>query len=570
VNGHAVRTWREVQQAASQPRLKVRLLSSFTIDPLVPHLGVALAGLGITADLTVGPYNQIIQECADPSSDSSLSHPDVLVVWARHEDTADPAPDRASAAAGAPHLLSEMASAARAAASRIPARLVFALPAVPAYRPLGTGDASNPQGVAASTAALRERLRTQLADGAATVLWDADEVVRAVGSAAAYDHRLDILAHVPYSRALLAAAGADLARAIRLAVQPARKAVVLDADGTLWSGAVSELGAAGIDLGPGPAEAHVRFQEALLRLRQAGLLLALSSKNAETDVWAAFSRREMRLRREHLSAWRIGWQPKHQAITEIAGELHISPDAMVLIDDNPAELAEARAALPGLATVAMPADPALWPQALADPAFDRLPPTDDDRARPRRVAEDQGRAQLQRTVTPEDYLPGLKIWVMARPPDRAGYRRLAQMVLKTNQMNLNGLRLSEQELAALGDRADHEVRVIDTGDRFGDYGQVGAYVLATDGTDARLVLFLISCRALGRGVERAMVAYALERARRRGAGRVLATVRETSRNEPARRFFASVGCPRPEQEFALEDVAFPPYLTMRPPPVRHG
>ena len=61
------------------------------------------------------------------------------------------------------------------------------------------------------------------------------------------------------------------------------KCVVVDCDFTLWHGAVSEVGAAGIRV----ESRHVELQERLLALRQAGVLLALCSKNVEADVWAA-------------------------------------------------------------------------------------------------------------------------------------------------------------------------------------------------------------------------------------------------------------------------------------------
>src|SRR5205085_4943656 len=129
--------------------------------------------------------------------------------------------------------------------------------------------------------------------------------------------------------------GRSLARVVRLAVRSPLKAVVVDADGTLWSGAVGELGAAGVE----PAD-HLDFQRYLLGLRASGVLLVLCSKNIEDDVWAVFDRPDMVLRREHLSAWRIGWHAKHVAVTDIAAELGVAVHDLVLVDDNPAELAE--------------------------------------------------------------------------------------------------------------------------------------------------------------------------------------------------------------------------------------
>ena len=550
--------WRELQRRGPQPTVRIRLLGSFTLDTLIPHLGLALDGLGITAGITVGPFNQIVQECGDLGSGTTRPAPDVLIVWPRLEELWGgpvPSADADSADARTSHGLDDVA----AAVGNVAAQLVVVLPATPTGRPLGAGDASSPAGVVALAAAARERFRTRLGSG--VVVCDADDIMRAVGERAAYDRRLEVLAGLPYTDRFLAAVGDALARAVRLTRQPAKKAVVLDADGTLWGGAVGEVGAEGVDLGPGPAEAYVGFQRFLLDLRANGMLLTLCSKNAESDVWAAFDRRDMRLRREHLSAYRIGWRPKHASIVELAAELNIGVDSMVFIDDNAAELAEAGAALPDLTTVMMPADPVQWPEMVNSVAFDRLPPTTDDAARAKRIFEERERDQFRRTVAPETYLKRLDIRAVARKPDLGDRRRLAQLILKTNQMNLNGHRLPEPELLQWCESPDHEIRVIEVNDRFGDYGQVGAYIVSFATPVPQLSLFLLSCRALGRGVERMMIADAFEVAGRRGSDSLVAAVEETPRNEPARAFFASIGCAHPGEPSLLERIAFPSYIT---------
>ncbi len=52
---------------------------------------------------------------------------------------------------------------------------------------------------------------------------------------------------------------------------------------------------------------------------------------------------EMINRWDHLAAARINWKPKSKNIRDIAVELDIGSDGMVLFDDNPVEGAEVRA-----------------------------------------------------------------------------------------------------------------------------------------------------------------------------------------------------------------------------------
>ena len=69
----------------------------------------------------------------------------------------------------------------------------------------------------------------------------------------------------------------------------AKSALVLDCDGVLWGGIVSEDGPNGVLLGErGKGEAYARFQALLKQLSRHGVLLAICSKNDEADVRAVF------------------------------------------------------------------------------------------------------------------------------------------------------------------------------------------------------------------------------------------------------------------------------------------
>ncbi|NBE97999.1 HAD-IIIC family phosphatase [Nonomuraea sp. KC401] len=554
--------WRELQ-AADRDAVRVTVLAAFTVDTFVPHLGVALAELGVPAAFTVGPYNQIVRECVARDSMTSRSAPDILLVWPRLEELS-PAGRHAPVPGGdgwsGPLL--DVVEAALQAGTRLGAQVLFVLPAIPEVQPLGAGDASDPHGVSARATAAREAARAKLAEIPGTLVCDADDFVRAVGGRAAYDARLEKIARIPYSARLLSVAAAAIARTARLARQPARKVIVLDADGTLWGGAVGEVGADGVDVGPGPGEAFLDFQSYLLELREAGVLLALCSKNTEADVWAALARSDMRLRREHLSAARVGWESKPDSVAEITAELGVGLDAVVFVDDNPAEIAQMGAVLPEVATVRMPEDPVHWRAAVDVAALDRPPPTEDDRLRPARVVEARRRDRGQ-AADEQQWLATLDVRVRSRTALPSDVRRLAQLAMKTNQMNLNHRRLSERDVAAICASDEHRALVFDAADRFGDYGTVGALVLSLTAADtAELDLFVLSCRALGRGIEHAMLARAQAVAALTGRSRVSAVLEEHDRNEPARLLFRDRGSPGPGERFVLAPTGMPTHLSL--------
>lgn len=556
--------WRSLVRSDRSTQMRVAFLATFTANPLEPYLGVALEDAGLPAEIWVGPYNQIVQECLSEQSQTARFRPQVLIVWPRFEELWGGSPlPLSEGAADYSREAMELAEAAMTASKRWQATVIFVLPAIPEVRPLGVGDACNDAGVAASAARVREALRQRLAGQPGVLIADAEETVRAVGTERAYDWRLMISARIPFSEEAFNRIGQRIARLILLSLKPARKVVVVDADNTLWGGAVGEDGPHGIDLRDNDrGEAYRNFQSFLLELRRAGALLALCSKNDEADVWEAFARREMRLKKEHLSAWRINWQAKSANLREIAAELHLGLDSFVMIDDNSAEIAELQAALPELACVRMPEDPADWWRVMEDAGlFDRLPPTAADMNRAVQYQQERLRAaQSQAASSPEEYLSKLGIKVSIFAPAPTDVPRFAQLVAKTNQFNLNCRRRSDVELTQMCADAGYLIRLVQARDNFGDYGIVGAFAAKLDSDRADLDTFLLSCRAMGRGIEEAMIANLFNEASRAGIEKIFAAVEEHPRNEPARRFFAGIGCNGSGVASQLHRVDWPSYV----------
>src|SRR5262249_16450645 len=96
--------------------------------------------------------------------------------------------------------------------------------------------------------------------------------------------------------------------------------------------------------------------------------------------------------------------------------------------------------------------------------------------------------------------------------------------------------LSESDTAA-------ECLAVSVKDKFGDYGLTGAMVFRDIGDVLVTDTFLLSCRALGRGVEHRMAARLGEIALERGLARIEIKFQRTQRNRPARLFLDWMGGP---------------------------
>jgi len=122
-----------------------------------------------------------------------------------------------------------------------------------------------------------------------------------------------------------------------------------------------------------------------------------------------------------------------------------------------------------------------------------------------------------------------------------GHRaRLAELSQKTNQFNTGLRRFSEVQVARRLAATDHCTISISMRDRFCDSGIIGAIFAEIDGNSLLIDEICISCRALGRNVESAMIALALAPiVDRYGLRDIAFAFREGPRNLPARMWLTS-------------------------------
>jgi hypothetical protein len=130
--------------------------------------------------------------------------------------------------------------------------------------------------------------------------------------AAYHSPRLERLAHSPFtSEALMCLAPLLCRHVLRVRAIP-RKLIVLDCDNTLWGGAVGELGSKGVIL----SRRFLQCQRFFHEQQRRGVLLALCSRNEETDVMRVWADRatEMALPLSAIVCWRINQSGQSKAV----------------------------------------------------------------------------------------------------------------------------------------------------------------------------------------------------------------------------------------------------------------
>lgn len=355
-----------------------------------------------------------------------------------------------------------------------------------------------------------------------------------------YDAHGDRFGHVPYTSAFFTALGTAIARKIHTLQSPPHKVIALDCDGTLWKGVCGEEGAAGIVIDA----PHIALQEFLLKQYEAGMLISLCSKNNEADVWAVFEQRpEMRLKRHHLVSWQINWNRKSDNIKSLASELQLGIDSFIFIDDNPLECAEVKANCPEVLVLQLPGCSDRIPQFLDHVwAFDHLQVTEESKQRTQLYQQNRDRQNLrEKTLTFSDFLASLELKVNLSPMTPEQVVRVSQLTMRTNQFNFTGKRRSVSEIQQLCDSQQLECLVTQAGDRFGDYGLVGVVLFEIVADALNVDTFLLSCRALGKGIEHTMLAKLGDMAKSLGLSYVNVMYLPTEKNQVALNFLEGIG-----------------------------
>ena len=375
--------------------------------------------------------------------------------------------------------------------------------------------------------------------GKAVITIGSDELVNTQVKGSYYDSYSDVVAEIPYSEEFFAQMAASIVRKMYVSQVSPFKVITLDADGTLWKGLCAETGPEGIDVDP----EREFLQSFLVGQRDGGRLLCLCSKNDAADVRATFEKNpQMSLKWSDFTAKRIDWRPKSESLRSIAVELGLGLDSFIFIDDSPIECAEAASGCPEVLTLLLPAEPGQIPTFLQNQwGFDFPPWTKENINRAEFYERKKEREQLRRRIpTLASFLANLQLEVQIRSPESSEWERVCELTFRTNQFNCTTIRRSLGDLSRLL-KAGGECLVVQAKDRFGDYGLVGVVLFRIAESALEVDTFLLSCRALGRGIEHRMLAYLGEIALDRGCESVSVPFVPTNRNQPVLRFLEEVG-----------------------------
>ncbi len=435
-------------------------------------------------------------------------------------------------------------------------------------RGLGILDVKSRRGIANTLMRMNLRLAETFEEVQNVHLLNAQKWIESTGKNS-FNPKFWFLSKVPYDLQIFREAVDEIKASLQTIRGESKKMIIVDLDNTLWGGTVGEIGWESLILGGHDpiGEALVDFQKGLKALANSGIILGIASKNEESSALEAIQNHpEMVLRLTDFAGWRINWNDKAQNIVDLTQELNLGLQSVLFIDDNPAERARVKEALPEVLVPDWPEDKMLYKKTLMGlKCFDSPALTAEDGRRTQMYQQEhQRQAMRSRIGSLEDWLKTLNLRITVEKLSEANLQRVTQLLNKTNQMNLSTRRMTENELWEWTNSKHRKLWTFRVADKFGDSGLTGLASLEINGKIGTIVDFILSCRVFGRKIEEAMLHTVLEHARAQQLDEVRARYIQTAKNKPCLDYLNTsplrydphqdlyIG--KAEQSFALPDL----------------
>ncbi len=528
---------------------RVAVLGGSTTSIIKDQLELFLLANGIWPSFYESEYNKYYEDAVFPCPALDEFRPEIIILFTSSVNIVNRPALGDDEAAVREKLIAEMRrfeTVWAALLSRYEAIIIQNNMELPVESSLGNLEAVLPIGIRRYIGALNERFADYAAAQEGFYLHDLAALAARIGlerwhspfqyHAYKFAMNYDVMPDVAKS----------LANIILALLGKTKKCLVLDLDNTLWGGVVGDDGVCGLALGHETAEgeAYLAFQSYIKRLKDRGVLLAVCSKNEEDAARSGFSHPDSVLRLKDFVAFKANWKPKDVNIREIAKELNIGLDSLVFVDDNPAERQLVRDSLPEVVVPEIDSRDICAAIRIVEEAgwFEPIAISADDLRRSDIYRENRGRQVLKESATSyEEYLASLDMKAEIAPFREIYYDRIAQLTNKTNQFNLTTKRMTLADIRQIAKSEEHIALYGRLTDKFGDNGLVSVVVGEKRGKEIHLILWLMSCRVLGRGMEQAMLDAVVENAAKAGMKTVVGYYFPTAKNKMVADFYRDFG-----------------------------
>jgi FkbH-like protein len=313
------------------------------------------------------------------------------------------------------------------------------------------------------------------------------------------------------------------------------KAVIVDLDNTLYKGVLGEDGYKNIEL----TEGHKKLQQKLAELESKGFFICVASKNEPEDVKELFKMRDdFPLKPDKITKFCVSWNPKPEAIRELKSFLNINEKDMLFIDDNIGEIVSVKEQFPDINIILAQDNAQKTLEILSNyPRMTKFNINYEDLIRKQDTQLNERRKMLQETLSGEEFLKTLEMKLTYYFNNKSQIKRFSELANKTNQFIFSYKRYSEKETENLMNDKNSLIITVSLKDKLSDSGIIGGLVFRNCFDYINIEEVFVSCRALGRGIDKNIVIYPIKLATEYfNNNKVCLNFTKGERNKPAENF----------------------------------
>lgn len=531
---------------------RIAVLGGSTTHDIIRMLELFLLNYGIEPEFYESEYAQYWQDAMFDNEELVQFHPDLIYIHTTGRNITF-FPDMEDSLQGIEDKLEAQMSHFRVMWEKL--ENTYHCPVIqnnfefPFYRILGNRDSYDPHGKTAFIQRLNMEFARYAAQQEHFYIYDIQYESAAFG----LDRWTDPSYWHMYKYAMSMQAIPDfafhLSHIIKAVFGKNKKAFVLDLDNTLWGGIVGDDGPENLEIGQETSMGQVyqEFQGYLKEHKKIEVLLNVDSKNEEENALAGLKHPEGILKPEDFIVIKANWLPKSQNLTEIASELNIGRDALVFVDDNPAEREIIRQHVPETAVPEMTDGDQVNPDQFIrildkNAYFEVVTLSEDDKHRNEMYKANAMRKEQEESFgNYSDFLKSLEMEAVIRGFEPVYYSRIAQLTNKSNQFNLTTKRMTQAEVEQMAQDPGYITLYGKLKDKFGDNGVVSLVIGKKNGDTLELILWLMSCRVLKRDMEQAMLDTLVWQSRESGIRKLHGYYYKTAKNAMVKDFYGAMG-----------------------------
>lgn len=351
-----------------------------------------------------------------------------------------------------------------------------------------------------------------------------------------FDVQSEVLSGFPYRVPFASRLAQALAQLI--VIRTPKKGIITDLDDTIWRGTLGEVGIEDISWSiEHRSHMHGLYQQLLRALSEAGVLIAVASKNDPSLVQRALKSDRLILSGENMFPVEAHWGRKSESVSRILKTWNVGAESVVFVDDSPMELAEVKATHPQVECFLFPKDDYKAVYVLLAHLRDLFGKTSISKEDSIRLQSIRQAAVFRENANDphsvDEFLRQAEAKLELSLQKMPAEPRALELVNKTNQFNLNGERMSDVEWQALLENPESFLLVAGYQDKYGPLGKIA--VVAGRNVDHKICIdvWVMSCRAFSRRIEYSCLAYLFNKL---VSDEILLNFKATQKNGPFQDF----------------------------------